>query len=265
MTEVLGYIAIIIIGIVLGAVGAGGSMLATPVLVYLFALSMETASAYSLFLVGMTSLAGVAIKRKEHFVIGSALTFGIPSLAGAFVARKWIITCIPHCIARMQHFHLTKETLLLLMFSLMMIGSSLLLLRQVKSNNNRVDAKPYALIPAGLITGLLAGLMGAGGGFLILPSLLIFARLHFAPALGTTLLIISCNSLLGFCGDVLNHDVNWPFLLSITGLAIAGLFIGYWSHERLPSKRESQRGLAWCMMAIGIFVFCKQIAVTCLL
>lgn len=249
--DAFGYVAIMCIGLVLGSIGAGGSMLAIPVLVYLFSLDMETASAYSLFLVGMTSLAGAALKQRSQLVSARAvLLFGIPSVAGAFASRKWIIGLIPDVVWQSDTFVLTKDDLLLRFFSLLMLGSSLSMLFRKQTHDADGRNRNLMLIPVGLITGLIAGLAGAGGGFLILPALILFASLPFPMAAGTGLVIIASNSLLGFCGDLINRSIDWSFLFMLTALSILGLLIGYWSQEKVASF-PAQRVFAWFMLIIG--------------
>lgn len=253
--EAFGYVAIMCIGLVLGSIGAGGSMLAIPVLVYLFSLDMETASAYSLFLVGMTSLTGAALKqRRQHVSARAALLFGLPSVAGAFASRNWIIGLIPDVVWQSDAYVLTKDDLLLRFFSLLVLASSLCMLFRKRSHGEAGrNQNLMRLIPIGLITGLVAGLAGAGGGFLILPALILFAALPFSMAAGTGLVIIASNSLLGFCGDLINRSIDWSFLFTLTTLSILGLLIGYWSQDKVASF-PAQRVLAWFMLVIGVTV-----------
>ena len=255
MMEALGYVAIMCIGLVLGSIGAGGSMLAIPVLVYLFSLDMETASAYSLFLVGMTSLTGAALKQRRQLVSArAALLFGLPSVAGAFASRNWMIVLIPDVVWQSDAFMLTKDDLLLRFFSLLVLASSLSMLLKKQSHGEAGrNRNLMRLIPVGLTTGIVAGLAGAGGGFLILPSLILFAALPFSMAAGTGLVIIASNSLLGFCGDLINRSIDWSFLVTLTTLSILGLLIGYWSQDKIASL-PAQRVLAWFMLVIGIAV-----------
>jgi uncharacterized protein len=249
--EVFGYVAIMCIGLVLGSIGAGGSMMAIPVLVYLFSLDMETASAYSLFLVGMTSLAGAALKQRSRLISArAALLFGMPSVAGAFASRNWIIVLIPDVVWQSDTFVLTKDDLLLKFFSLLVLGSSFSMLFKKPIHGEAGRNRNVMLIPVGLITGLVAGLAGAGGGFLILPALILFAALPFPVAAGTGLVIIASNSLLGFCGDVMNRSIDWSFLFTLTALSTLGLLIGYWSQEKVASF-PAQRVFAWFMLIIG--------------
>lgn len=257
----LGYTAIVCIGIVLGSMGAGGSMLAIPVLVYVFTIDMETASAYSLFLVGTTSLTGAALKRTEQFVsFRVALLFGVPSVTAAFICRKWIIVNIPDVIWESANFQWTKHHALLTLFSFLMITSSLKMLfkkPQQKIIPGRSDDR--RLVIYGFVVGLITSLAGAGGGFLIVPALTIFARLPFATATGTSLLIIACNCLIAFCGDVMNRTIDWYFLIPLTVLAVAGLLGGFWYHRKTHVAISWHRLFAWFTMAMGVTILLTQV------
>lgn len=257
--ELLGYLAIVCIGLVLGSIGAGGSMLAIPVLVYLFAMDMETATAYSLFLVGMTSLTGAALKQREQIVsLRTASMFGFPSIAGAFLSRKWIIVSIPDVLWNSGSLVLTKDHALLVLFCMLMMSSSLMLLLK-KNPECEVKKKPrlFHLVCLGFLVGLIAGLVGAGGGFLIIPALIIFARQPFSTVTGTSLLIIASNSLLGFCGDLLNRPINWHFLFAVTALSMSGLLLGYWWNNDVRWTFSAQRAFAWFTMLMALSILTK--------
>lgn len=258
--EILGYFVVVGIGFVLGSIGAGGSMLAIPALVYLFSMDMETASAYSLFLVGMTSITGVALKyREQHVSVSTLLFFGMPSLAGSFVSRNWIVVHIPDVIGDCYGHLLTKENLLLTLFALLMFASSITMLLKKKTESDRLrKPKLYLLMLTGTITGLAAGLVGVGGGFFILPALIIFAALPFSIAAGTSLVIIFLNSSFGFCGDLLNRSIDWHFLVPLTSLALLGLLLGYWSHKQVQ-KLLSQHRFAWFVILMGISILVMQL------
>lgn len=257
--EIIGYIAIACIGLLLGSIGAGGSMLAIPVLVYIFLLDMETASAYAMFLVGVTSLAGALVKQREDVILARrGLLFAIPSLIASFATRKWLITFVPDVIGGANSISSTKDSLLLTLFSILMMSSSFLMLRRKSTKEavtRRVRGRP--LMVAGLVVGVVAGLAGAGGGFLILPSLVFFAGLPFTAAVRTTLFIIAANCLAGFCGDVLNHTIDWSFLLGLTALAISGLLLGYWSTKKLRPL-SAQNTFGWLTLGIGVWILIKE-------
>jgi len=231
-------------------------MLAIPVLVYVFSIGVETATAYSLFLVGTTSLTGAIFRQKEQMVsLHMALFFGIPSIIGSFVARKWLIVAIPEIILKSDALTVTKANLILGMFAIMMITSSvMLLLRRKNGSKPEGVARRDLLIISGTATGVVAGMIGAGGGFLIIPALLLFARLPFAAATGTSLLIIAANSILGFCGDVFNRSIDWPFLGMLTALALAGVAVGIRWQSKVASGFAPQRAFAVFTLIVAIVI-----------
>jgi uncharacterized membrane protein YfcA len=142
-----------------------------------------------------------------------------------------------------------------------MLASAITILYKAKEQSNASQpVQILHLIPIGFVTGLIAGLAGSGGGFLILPALIIFAALPFSIATGTSLLIIASNSLLGFCGDWLNRPINWNFLFFLTALAIGGLLLGYWSRHKIPSA-FAQRCLAWFMIIVSVSILTKEFVV----
>lgn len=258
--EIAGYLALIGVGIMLGITGGGGSILSVPILVYLFSLDVVMASAYSLFIVGITSMVGTVLKQKERVVdIRSGLVFAVPSILAAFSTRKWVLASIPDLIFRFESFVLTKRALLLGILALVIIVVSARTILNGKTQANiGAPINNYGLIPMGLVTGVLAGLLGVGGGFLILPALVVFARIPFASAVGTTLFIIALNSLLGFVGDLLNYAINWTFLLSITVLSIVGVYVGILSNKVVPAH-SLQKSLGWITLGLGIWILVNEL------
>lgn len=248
------------VGIMLGITGGGGSILSVPILVYLFLLDVVMASAYSLFIVGITSMVGTVLKQKERMVdVRSGLVFAVPSILATFSTRKWVLASIPDLIFQIGSFTLTKRALLLgVLAVVIIIVSARTILNGKAKSNVSTPLKNYGLIPMGLITGMLAGLLGVGGGFLILPALVVFARIPFESAVGTTLFIIALNSLLGFLGDLLNYSINWTFLLSVTVLSIVGVYVGILSNKVVPVQ-PLQRSLGWITLALGIWILIKEL------
>ncbi|WP_367397463.1 sulfite exporter TauE/SafE family protein [Chryseosolibacter indicus] len=260
MMEVVGYIGSIFIGVILGLLGGGGSILSIPILVYLFKIEPVTASAYSLFIVGTTSFVGAIPKYREHLVnIRTGFLFGIPSIASIFITRKWVVPAIPEVIISVNDFILTKRILLLGVFALLMILASISMIRGRKEETNHHDVKVLLTIVEGVIIGSLTGLVGAGGGFLIIPALVFLTGLPFKTAVGTSLFIIAINSLIGFLGDVLNYSMDWLFLLSITTLAVGGIFIGNRLHKRF-SAVHLRRVFGWFILCMGTYILVKELS-----
>jgi len=258
--EIFGYIALFCVGLVLGTLGGGGSILSVPILVYLFSIDTVMASAYSLFIVGTTSLVGTCIKFNSSLVnIRTGIQFGIPSLIAIFITRRWLVPLIPDLICQIGSFQLSKRSLILGIFAILMILASLALIkrkRDQESSGNKVPA-PF-LILAGLTTGVLTGLVGAGGGFLIIPALVYLAKLPFKTTVGTTLFIITINSFVGFVGDVFYQPINWNFLLLITSLAITGIIAGGRIVNLLPTQKL-QKSFGWFILVMGTWILWREI------
>lgn len=256
--EMLGYIASIFIGLILGVLGGGGSILSIPILVYLFHIDAVTASAYSLFIVGITSLAGAIPKYKEQLVdLKVGFLFGVPSVISIFSTRKWIIPLIPDVVLHVDNFVLTKRILLLGLFALLMILASFSLIRRKEFEKIQPPFKSLYIILEGTVIGLLTGLVGAGGGFLIIPALVLLTGLPFKTAVGTSLFIISINTLSGFIGDVMNYKIDWEFLFSITSLAVIGIMIGS-KISKYISPYKLRISFGWFILIMGCYILVKE-------
>ncbi len=258
--ELLGYVASILVGLVLGILGGGGSILSIPILVYLFQLEPVLASAYSLFIVGVTSFVGAIPKHRDHLVnLRTGILFGIPSILSIFSTRKWIVPSIPEIILQTESFTVTKRILLLGLFALLMVLASFSMIGKRKEvHTEHPRFRTFLVLVEGALIGFLTGLVGAGGGFLIIPALVLLTGLNFKTAVGTSLFIIAINSLMGFLGDVLTHTIDWPFLLFITLLAVIGILIGNVVSRKIsPIKLRAAFG--WLTLVMGIYILIKEI------
>lgn len=262
--EIIGYLASLLIGISLGLIGGGGSILTVPVLVYLFHVEPVLATAYSLFIVGATSLIGVFPKYKNNMVnLKTAIIFGIPSILSVYATRKWLVPAIPQNVLQIGNFTLTKPLLLMLLFAVLMTAASISMIRDKNKECEDCDLEelkfnyPIILIE-GIIVGILTGLVGAGGGFLIIPALVILSKLPMKQAIGTSLLIIAMKSLSGFLGDLSNATIDWTFLLTVTSLAIGGLFIGNMFNKKINAA-SLKKGFGWFVLVMGIYIIIKEL------
>ncbi len=261
--EIIGYLASLIIGISLGLIGGGGSILTVPVLVYLFGVDPVTATAYSLFIVGSTSLVGTWPKYRQGEVnLKTALIFGLPSILAVYATRKFIVPAIPANIFTIGGFTVTKPLLMMILFAVLMVFASVSMIRE-KSNGKEELAGPqkfnYPLILLeGAIVGALTGLVGAGGGFLIIPALVLLSKLPMKQAVGTSLLIIAAKSLIGFTGDLGNSTMNWTLLLTVTALAIGGIFLGNALSKKV-SPAKLKKGFGWFVLVMGIYIIVKEL------
>jgi uncharacterized protein len=274
--EILGYLASVVIGISLGLIGGGGSILTVPVLVYLFGVEPVVSTSYSLFIVGSTALAGALPKwRAGEVDLKTALIFGLPSIAAVYATRAWLVPAIPQQVFSVGGFGVTKPLLLLLLFAVLMVVASISMIyggRQTADGGRR-DASPNRqpsvvssppstvhlplIVLEGLVVGVLTGLVGAGGGFLIIPALVLFAGLPMKQAVGTSLLIIAMKSLLGFTGDLGHYQMDWPLLLSVTALAVGGIFIGNALSKRV-SGEKLKVGFGWFVLLMGAYMLLKE-------
>jgi uncharacterized membrane protein YfcA len=259
IAEVFGYIAAIIVGLVLGLLGGGGSILSIPILVYLFHIEPAMAGAYSLFIVGVTSFVGAIPKYKQHLVhLKTGIVFGLPSIISIFITRSFIVPAIPDVIMHSGDFVLTKRMFLLGVFAILMVLASVPMIRgkrDIASGNKRF--RTVLVILEGMLIGFLTGLVGAGGGFLIIPALVFLTGLHFKTAVGTSLFIISINSLSGFLGDAMHHQMDWRLLLTLTGLAIIGILIGNKFSKKISGIRL-RMAFGWLTLVTGAYIILRE-------
>lgn len=263
--ELFGYVAAVLIGLILGLIGGGGSILTVPVLVYLFHIQPELGTAYSLFIVGSTSLIGVLPKWRQMEVdMRTAVLFGLPSMLTVFSTRKWILPTIPDLIYSSEHLILTKSNAMLVLFSILMLFAAFKMLRG-QTTKQEQEKRPfqwnnYPLMLQGAIVGILTGLVGVGGGFLIVPALVMYSKLTMKMAVGTSLLIISVNSLIGFTGDVWTQGslMDWRFLGLLTLLAVIGILIGGQFAKKMETK-ILRKAFAWFVLLMGLFVFLTEL------
>jgi uncharacterized membrane protein YfcA len=260
---IIGYIASILIGISLGLIGGGGSILTVPVLVYLFHIDPVQATAYSLFIVGASSLVGAWPKYKQGFVnLKTAIIFGIPSIAAVFATRKFIVPAIPNELGEFAGIAITKSLLMMMLFAVLMVAASFSMIRSKKNKETELEGEqkfnyPLILIEGALV-GILTGLVGAGGGFLIIPALVMLSKLPMKQAVGTSLLIIAAKSLIGFTGDLGNRTMDWTLLLTVTALAIAGIFIGDKLSKRIDGNKL-KTGFGWFVLVMGLYIIAQQL------
>jgi len=258
--EYIGYIASIIIGISLGLIGGGGSILTVPILVYLFQINPENATSYSLFIVGTTAMVGAY----RHYKLGnlkikSALYFALPSVISLLLVRKLVVPKIPAVLCHIQGFEVSKNFLIMVVFALLMIAASTSMIRKTKTQPlpNTVNYSRLAMV--GFLVGLVTGFLGAGGGFLIIPALIFFANLPMKQAVGTSLFIIFINSLIGFTGDMINGvEVNYKLLLTITGIAILGMLIGTQLSKKIDGAKLKP-AFGWFVLIMGCYIIAKEI------
>ena len=265
--EILGYFASALIGVSLGLIGGGGSILTVPVLVYLFGVDPVPATAYSLFIVGATSLVGALPKYRDGMVnLKTALIFGVPAILAVYATRAWLVPMIPDRVGAVGDLVVTKAMLMMGLFAILMVFASWSMIRSDKSIPEEASTVPQQfnypmILTEGAIVGVLTGLVGAGGGFLIIPALVLFSKLPMKQAVGTSLLIIAAKSLIGFTGDLSHYRFDWTLLGIVTSLAIAGIFIGN-RLSRSVDGAKLKRGFGWFVLVMGIYILVKELSLT---
>lgn len=264
MLAIVGYITSIFMGLSLGMIGGGGSILTVPILVYLFQVPPIQATAYSLFIVGSTALVGgLSYLRKGDVDLKTGFTFAVPSFIGVYLTRAYVVPNLPDPVLAVSHFNISKSLFTMIVFGILMVLASISMIKGKKS-----EAKPSALSPAtkimlialeGLVVGGVTGFVGAGGGFLIIPALVVLVGMPMKLAVGTSLFIIAAKSLIGFTGD-LQHgvDVDWRLMLTITSIAIGGLFVGMRFASSVPEV-ALKKGFGLFVLIVGSIVLLDQI------
>ncbi|GMQ23446.1 sulfite exporter TauE/SafE family protein [Algoriphagus sp. oki45] len=259
----IGFAAAILIGVSLGLIGGGGSILTVPVLVYILGVDPVLATAYSLFVVGSTSLVGAGTYMKKGLVnYKTAIVFAIPSFIAVFLTRKFLVPALPDPLFTLGGAEITKNIGIMVFFAIIMLAASFSMIRNKKCVDCDEDVEIKFNFPMialeGSVVGLVTGIVGAGGGFLIIPALVILARLPMKMAVGTSLLIIAAKSLIGFLGDVSTQTIDWNMLLIFTGLSIVGIFIGSAISKKINEK-ALKKGFGWFVLVMGVYIIAKEL------
>ena len=262
--EILGYILAVLVGVSLGLIGSGGSILTVPILVYVMGVNPVLATAYSLFIVGSTALVGgvqSALQKRADFK--TVFIFGIPSIAAVYVTRMWLVPLIPAELFSIGSLVITKSIGIMVLFAIVMILASVSMIRPGKESDDSGEQALHYNYPLilleGSVVGLLTGLVGAGGGFLIIPALVILARMPMKLAVGTSLFIIAAKSLIGFIGDLQGSQViDWKLLGTFTALAGIGIFIGIYLSKKI-SGDKLKKSFGWFVLIMGIYIFVKEL------
>lgn len=233
-----------------------------PILVYALTLNPVIATAYSLFVVGATSLVG-AVKNMTKGMVDfkTAIIFAIPAFIAVYITRAFLIPAIPEELFLVDDFMVTKNLAIMLFFAIIMLLASVSMIRNKRKETDEETEISYnypLIIVEGLVVGTITGIVGAGGGFLIIPALVLLAKLPMKKAVATSLFIIAIKSLIGFLGDVKNLNIDWTFLLIFTSLSIVGIFIGIWLNKFIDGKKL-KKAFGWFVLIMGIYVIYKEL------
>jgi uncharacterized membrane protein YfcA len=258
---IVGYLLSVLIGVSLGLIGGGGSILTVPVLVYVFGVDAVLATGYSLFIVGATSAVGSVQYFKSGLInLKTAIIFGIPSIVAVYLTRSMVVPLIPTSLITIGNFEVTKSIFLMVLFAILMITASYSMIKKGKAQDNNQGAQVFnypLIFIEGIVVGVLTGLVGAGGGFLIIPALVVLSKLPMKEAVGTSLLIIAAKSLFGFTGELGHAQLDWTLLLSVTCAAVIGIFIGSSLSKKIDGAKLKP-AFGWFVLVMGIYIIIKE-------
>jgi uncharacterized membrane protein YfcA len=262
---VLGYILAIVVGVSLGLIGSGGSILTVPILVYIMGVEPVLATAYSLFIVGATALVGgVQSARQGRVDFKTAIIFGIPSILAVYATRALIVPLIPDHVFTAFGFEVTKPILLMILFAIVMVAASISMIKPQKKTAAVDEDAPMVynypmILLEGAVVGILTGLVGAGGGFLIIPALVLLAKMPMKKAVGTSLFIIAAKSLIGFTGDLKGSEIiDWKLLGFFTAASIVGIIIGILLAKKIPGEKL-KTSFGWFVLIMGVYIIVKEL------
>lgn len=262
MQEIFGFLGAVLIGIVLGLIGGGGSILSVPIFVYVLNIEPVLSTAYSLFVVGTTSLAGTIKNIQKGMVdLKAGIIFSIPAFIAVYLTRRFLVPSIPDSLFSLLGFEVTKNIGVMIFFSFIMIVAAYFMIKERDNSIEKTKRLTYnypIIIIEGLVIGLLTGIVGAGGGFLIIPALVLLAKLPMKRAVATSLMIIAAKSLIGFIGDIENFDIDWLFLLTFSSLSIIGIYIGTYLNQFIEG-RKLKKSFGWFVMLMAIYILTKEI------
>jgi hypothetical protein len=267
---IIGYIAAVLMGMILGVIGGGGSILTVPILVYLMGIDAGVATGYSLLIVGTTAAFGAIRYFRQGLVdVKSSIIFAIPSIIAVYLSRAYLMPAIPDEIMS-SPFAISKNTAIMVLFALLMLSSAALMLRKaykktVPANdlNIEISAKKQAhfafIVLEGAVVGVITGILGAGGGFLIIPALVLFLNMSMKTAVGSSLFIIALKSLLGFTGDLqAGIELEVPLL----PLMLLATCLGMAISTKIAGKLDGnalQKFFAFFTLVIAVFIIAKEL------
>lgn len=261
VVEILGFAGALLIGLTLGLIGGGGSILTVPILVYVLSVDPVTATAYSLFVVGVSALVG-AIRNAQKGMVDfrTGLVFAAPALVAVFLTRKFVIPAIPDELFSVGDFMITKSIAIMVFFAIIMLVAAYFMIKGRKDTEEEEHTPQYnypMILVEGVVVGFLTGIVGAGGGFLIIPALVLLAKLPMKKAVATSLMIIAIKSLIGFLGDVQNLEIDWTFLSIFTAVSVVGIFIGIYLNKFIDGKKL-KKGFGWFVLIMGAYIVLKE-------
>lgn len=265
--HILGYLMAVVIGLVMGLIGGGGSILSVPVFAYIFSMDAVSATTLSLFVVGVTSAVGsVGFIRQGQVNFTTAFRFGVPSILGILFSRRVVVPHLPDFILNRYGLVVSKDMFILVIFAALMLFSAIRMIQKkerIRPQEQNVSSDTL-LISQGLLVGIITGFIGAGGGFLIVPALVMLVGMRMKQAVATSLFIIAINSLIGFISSLDSVAVDWVFLLSFTALSVVGILLGVRMARKIEG-RKLKPIFGWFVLVMGIWIIIKELFLNSLL
>jgi uncharacterized membrane protein YfcA len=263
---ILGYFAAVLMGLVLGVIGGGGSILTVPILVYLMGVTPDVATGYSLLIVGATAAYGAVRYFKEGLVdVKSSILFAIPSIIAVYLSRAYLMPAIPETI-EFQSISIDKNLGIMVLFASLMLASAAMMLKKAYSKAIPADVATENTSPnialiviEGAVVGVITGILGAGGGFLIIPALVLILGMPMKNAVGASLFIIALKSLLGFVGDL---QTGIQLEMPLLPLMLVATFIGMAISTKVAGKLDGtalQKFFAFFTLVIAVFIMSKEL------
>lgn len=262
--EIYGLVAAVFMGLTLGVMGGGGAILTVPILVYFFNINPVLASAYSLFIVGCTALVGgTRYFLKGEVELKTGLIFATPGFLGVYLSRAVIVPMLPDPVLKLGAFVVSKPILIMSAFSVIMLLAASSMIRPKKNAQTKTGtsegSKLIMILIQGLGVGLIAGFVGAGGGFLIIPALVVLVGLPMRKAVGTSLMIISVNSLFGFIGDLQRQAlIDWKLLILVSSLSLVGMLVGVSVSHKI-NEASLKKAFGFFVLLMGAVILVDQI------
>ena len=263
---ILGYIAAVLMGMVLGVIGGGGSILTVPILVYLMGVTPDVATGYSLLIVGATAAFGAVRYFKEGLVdVKASILFAVPSIIAVYLTRAFLMPAIPETIA-FQSLTIDKNLGIMVLFAMLMLASAAMMLKKAYSKSAPSiqvveNKRPNVglIVIEGAVVGVVTGILGAGGGFLIIPALVLILGMPMKNAVGASLFIIALKSLLGFIGDL---QTGIQLEMPLLPLMLVATFIGMAVSTKVAGKLDGaalQKFFAFFTLVIAVFIMTKEL------
>jgi uncharacterized protein len=257
--ELIGWLAMLLVGVTVGMMGAGGSVLSVPILVYLFAIAPTRAAGYSLLIVGLTAaLVAFAHVAQGNVRLKVAVLFALVSSPIVFALRLWLIPALPDVLFHIGQYEVTKDLAVLVLFALVMgMAGTRMLIGPGSGVTPEVNTSRLILVAT--VVGLVAGAVGAGGGFLIVPALLLYAGLPMKHAVGTSLVIIAIQSGFGFLGEAsAAGGTPWQFVGLLALVSIAGAGIGF-GLSRWTNPKQLRVAFGWMVIIAGLAILSREL------